>query len=202
MKPELVLGNWRKLLSTAGTALLVVCASASAAEAPAAKVAPGNAPTQEWQYLGGSAAHTRYSPAKQITAENFGQLKTAWVWDGASFRAQSGRATPTYMDGKLFTVAGERRYVVAIDPASGETIWSYVEPPTPRYEYSMRKDYGKGVGFTRHRWARCGLHRQPRVLSDGAGCRHGRAARRLRQAGTHQGLPQDRRGRSARRPRA
>jgi quinoprotein glucose dehydrogenase len=112
-------------------------------------VKPGNAPTQEWQYLGGSAAHTRYSPAKQITAENFGQLKTAWVWDGASFRAQSGRATPSYMDGKLFTVAGERRYVIAIDPGTGETLWSYGEPTTPRYEYSMRKDYGKGVAFTR-----------------------------------------------------
>ena len=110
------------------------------AEASAGKVAPGNAPTQEWQFLGGTAAHTRYSPAKQITAENFASLKTAWVWDGASFKAQSGRSTPSYMDGKLFTVAGERRYVVAIDPATGESIWSYVEPKTPRYEYSMRKD--------------------------------------------------------------
>ena len=120
-----------------------------AAEAPAGKVKPGDAPTQEWQFLGGTAAHTRYSPARQITAENFGTLKTAWVWDGASFKSQSGRSTPSYMDGKLFTVAGERRYVVAIDPGSGETLWSYVEPKTPRYEYSMRKDYGKGVAFTR-----------------------------------------------------
>src|SRR5690349_1567253 len=142
MKFEPVFRDWRKLMSLTGTAILVFSASVQAAEAPApTKVAPGNAPTQEWEYLGGSAGHTRYSPAKQITAENFNQLKTAWVWDGGSFRAQSGRATPSYVDGKLFTVAGERRYVVAIDPGSGETIWSYVEPQTPRYEYSMRKDY-------------------------------------------------------------
>jgi glucose dehydrogenase len=136
-------GDWRRGASTlAGSAGLTVllAASVQAAEAPAGKVKPGDAPTQEWHHLGGSAAHTRYSPAKQITAENFGTLKTAWVWDGASFRAQSGRSTPTYMDGKLFTVAGERRYVVAIDPGTGETVWSYVEPTTPRYEYSMRKD--------------------------------------------------------------
>ncbi len=103
--------------------------------------------TVEWKYLGGDAAHTRYSPADQITAENFSQLTTAWEWDGVSFGARSGRSTPSYIDGKLFTVAGNHRHVVAIDPDSGATLWSYREPSTPRYEYSMRKDYGKGVGY-------------------------------------------------------
>ena len=51
------------------------------------------------------------------------------------------------MDGKLFTVAGDRRHVIAIDPETGETIWSYREPHTFRHEYSMRKDYGKGVAY-------------------------------------------------------
>jgi quinoprotein glucose dehydrogenase len=37
--------------------------------------------------------------------------------------------------------------VTAIDPATGELIWSYGEPKTGRYEYSMRKDYGKGVAY-------------------------------------------------------
>jgi glucose dehydrogenase len=103
--------------------------------------------TIEWRTQGGDLTSTRYAPAKQITAQNFDQLKVAWTWDGASFNARSGRSTPSYMNGKLYTVAGERRYVVAIDPATGETIWSYGEPKTGRYEYSMRKDYGKGVGF-------------------------------------------------------
>ncbi|MDT8427418.1 MAG: PQQ-binding-like beta-propeller repeat protein [Pseudomonadales bacterium] len=103
--------------------------------------------TVEWLHLGGNADHTRYSPAAQITPENFGELKEAWVWDGASFNASSGRSTPSYVDGKLFTVAGPRRHVVAINPETGETIWSYREPNTFRYEYSMRKDYGKGVAY-------------------------------------------------------
>ncbi len=89
----------------------------------------------------------RYTPAAQITAENFKDLEVAWEWDGSSFQAQSGRSTPTYMNGMLFTVAGARRHVVAIDPKSGETIWSYREPNTERWEYSMRSDYGKGVGY-------------------------------------------------------
>ena len=103
--------------------------------------------TVEWVTLGGDHAHTRYTPATQINADNFTQLQTAWVWDGASFNASSGRSTPSYVDGKLFTVAGDRRHVIAIDPETGETIWSYREPHTFRHEYSMRKDYGKGVAY-------------------------------------------------------
>ena len=103
--------------------------------------------TVEWTHLGGDAHHTRYTPATNITPENFGELKEAWVWDGASFDAARGRSTPSYVDGKLFTVAGPRRHVVAMDPATGETLWSYREPNTFRWEYSMRKDYGKGVAY-------------------------------------------------------
>ncbi len=103
--------------------------------------------TVEWVTLGGDHAHTRYTPATQINADNFTQLKTAWVWDGASFNASSGRSTPSYVNGKLYTVAGDRRHVIALDPETGETIWSYREPHTFRYEYSMRKDYGKGVAY-------------------------------------------------------
>ncbi|MEX0619400.1 MAG: PQQ-binding-like beta-propeller repeat protein [Pseudohongiellaceae bacterium] len=103
--------------------------------------------TIEWTTLGSDFAHTRYSPADQITASNFEDLEVAWVWDGASFNAQSGRSTPSYINGRLYTVAGARRNVVAIDPQTGETIWSYREPNTGRWEYSMRSDYGKGVGY-------------------------------------------------------
>ncbi|MFM1896261.1 MAG: hypothetical protein RLZZ385_1335 [Pseudomonadota bacterium] len=106
-----------------------------------------NQETVEWWTLGSDYAHTRYSEARQITAENFGELEEAWVWDGASFDAQSGRATPSYVDGKLVFVAGPRRHVVVVDAQSGETVCSYREPNTFRYEYSMRKDYGKGVAL-------------------------------------------------------
>ena len=101
----------------------------------------------EWTHLGGNPQHTRYTPANHITPNNLGELKEAWVWDGASFDAQSGRSTPSYVEGKLFTVAGPRRHVIAMDPVSGETLWSYREPNTFRWEYSMRKDYGKGVAY-------------------------------------------------------
>ena len=57
------------------------------------------------------------------------------------------RSTPIYAEGKLFGVAGYRRTVVAMDPATGETLWTFREPPTKRWEDSMRKNYGKGVAY-------------------------------------------------------
>ncbi len=102
---------------------------------------------EQWFTLGNDFAHTRYTAADELSPENFGDLEVAWEWDGASFGAVSGRSTPSLIDGLLYTVAGYNRHVVAIDPKSGETVWSYREPKTPRAEYSMRADYGKGVAF-------------------------------------------------------
>ena len=103
----------------------VVAASGCAPMAVENTTARVDDKTIEWQTQGGSLGSTRYAPAKQITAENFSQLKPAWVWDGASFNAASGRSTPTYIDGMLYTVAGPRRHVVAIDPEFGaiETVY-------------------------------------------------------------------------------
>ena len=117
------------------TASLIVCVSSLALAQDSV----------EWLTLGSDYAHTRYLSVDEITPENFEELEEAWVWDGASFNAASGRSTPSYVDGKIITVAGPRRYVIAIDAKSGETVWTYVEPKTARYEYSMRKDYWKGV---------------------------------------------------------
>ncbi len=132
--------RWQSLTKTLARALPLGLLLASGASVQAQEEI-------EWRHLGGGFDHTRYSPATNITPENFSELKEAWVWDGASFHAQSGRATPSFIDGLLYTVAGSRRHVVAIDPETGETVWSYREPNTFRYEYSMRSDYGKGVAY-------------------------------------------------------
>jgi glucose dehydrogenase len=141
------------LLTISLAVALAACTPAPAPEAVVADHPAGevkSSPGTEggaWGTLGGDAAHTRYSPADEVTLDNFEDLEEAWVWDGASFNAQSGRSTPSYINGKLYTVAGPRRYVVALDPENGELLWSYGEPKTGRYEYSMRKDYGKGITY-------------------------------------------------------
>ena len=116
--------------------------------APMASMAQGpGIESGQWTFLGGDAWHTRYTPADQINASNFGDLEVAWQFDAASFGPSTSRATASYMDGKLITVTGERRHVIALDPATGELLWSFTEPNTFRYEYSMRKGYGKGIAY-------------------------------------------------------
>ena len=101
----------------------------------------------DWTFLGGDAWHTRYAPAAEINALNFEDLEVAWRWDASSFGPSTPRATPSLIDGKLITVTGDRRHVVALDPSSGELLWSFTEPNTPRFEYSMRSGYGKGIAY-------------------------------------------------------
>ena len=100
-----------------------------------------------WPVITGDHGSQRYSSLDQITPQNFQNLEVAWEWNGASFGDVLARPIPIYVDGMLITVAGDRRYVVAIDAGTGETLWTYREPPTFRWEYSMRKNHGKGVAY-------------------------------------------------------
>lgn len=108
-------------------------------------------PDGEWRYWGSDAWSTRYAPLEEIDASNFEDLEVAWIWRGDNFSPEGPdpllRATPVYANGTLYSVAGTRRTVVAIDPATGETLWTFREPPTERWENSMRKNYGKGVAY-------------------------------------------------------
>ena len=104
----------------------------------------------EWRYLGGDAGHTRSTPLNQIDASNFSDLQVAWIWRGDNFGPgveYTVRSTPVFVDGVLYTVAGQRRQVVAIDAATGETLWTFREPETLRYRRSPRTDFGKGVAY-------------------------------------------------------
>jgi len=105
----------------------------------------------EWRYLGGDAGHTRSAPQlNQINATNFSDLEVAWIWRGDNFGSNleyTFRSTPVFVDGILYTVAGQRRQVIAIDAATGETLWTFREPETMRYLRSPRTDFGKGVAY-------------------------------------------------------
>jgi quinoprotein glucose dehydrogenase len=104
----------------------------------------------EWRYLGGDVGHTRSSPLDQINAGNFADLEVAWIWRGDNFGPNVDyffRSTPIYVDGMVYTVATPRRQVVAIDPATGETLWTFREPQSVRHLRSPRQAYGKGVAY-------------------------------------------------------
>ena len=87
-----------------------------------AGLAPLAAQDGGWTRWGANAGSQRYTPHGQIDAANFDSLETAWVWRGDNFGPGVDyilRATPIYAEGKLFSVAGQRRTAVALDPASG-----------------------------------------------------------------------------------
>ncbi len=115
------------------------------------QAAPGGQ-SVEWAAWGGDERSSRYSPLTQIDASNFNQLRVAWRWTADNYGPTPDfiyRATPLYVNGKLYTVAGKRRTAVCIDPATGETLWMFREKENPRWAASTRQDYGKGVAFAR-----------------------------------------------------
>jgi len=150
---EMSRGNPQWLRQNAnGVCLMITLALSVLLVAPASLVAQGGPGTEngEWHYLGGDAAHTRYSPLDQIEASNFEDLEIAWIWRADNFGPTvdyAFKSTPSFVDGILYTVASERRQVAAIDPATGETLWVFREPNTLRWERSMRQNYGKGVSY-------------------------------------------------------
>ncbi len=121
----------------------------AASTAPARLVSqdPGVVTEGDWPVITGNLAGQRYSTLEQITADNFESLGVAWSFDASEFPSVNARATPIYVDGKLISVAGDRRHVYALDAGTGEMLWSWVEPETFRWEYSMRKNHGKGVAY-------------------------------------------------------
>ncbi len=130
-------------------ALLLLVATGLVAALPLHAQDRGN-PDGEWRYWGADAWSTRYSALDQIDAGNFDDLQTAWVWRADNFGPTVDfiyRATPIYADGMLYTVAGRSRSAVAIDPATGETLWIFREPRTTRWERSSRQSHGKGIAY-------------------------------------------------------
>ena len=124
----------------------------------------GGVENGQWRYLGGDAGHTRAAPQlDQINSSNFADLEVAWIWRGNNFSASEEytfRSTPIFVDGILYTVVGQRRQLVAIEAATGETLWTFREPETMRYLRSPRTDLGKvlpmqklmvkGLSFSHH----------------------------------------------------
>ena len=173
--------------------LAVGLLGAVALTVPSAQSARRGTENGEWRTLGGDIGHTRYSPLDQITPANFETLKEAWKFSPIDVVGpMTARATPSYVGGKLLSVAGPRRHVVSIDPTSGKLLWNWVEPETYRSKYSMRTAYGKGVAYSRDQRQGCRLHRNARFLPRRVGRRHRQAASKLGPSGWPARLPRAR----------
>ena len=106
----------------------------------------------EWLNNRGDAASTSYSPLDQINRDNVSKLRIAWRWKSENFGPTPEyyfRATPLMANGVLYTTAGVRRTVVAIDATTGETLWIYRLDEGLRGTSAPRRSSGRGVAYWR-----------------------------------------------------
>jgi quinoprotein glucose dehydrogenase len=123
-------------------------AAAAAQQAPA-EPRPSTA-NGEWPYYHADARGTRYSPLDQINASNFNQLQVAWRLKTDAFGPYPEwklEGTPLMIKGVLYTTAGTRRSVIAIDAKTGELIWTHSLREGQRAAVSPRQLSGHGVSY-------------------------------------------------------
>src|SRR6266852_8051190 len=104
----------------------------------------------EWPSYGGDIGSTRYSPLDQINATNFNKLEVAWRFktDNLGPKPEANlEATPLMVKGVLYSVAGTRRSVVALDAATGEVLWVHGENEGARGAAAPRQLSGRGLAY-------------------------------------------------------
>ncbi len=104
----------------------------------------------EWRTYGGDLASTRYSALDQINADNFNKLAVAWRFKTDSLGPRPEfkfESTPLMVHGVLYSTAGSRRAVVALDAATGEMLWMHSENEGARAANAPRQLSGHGVAY-------------------------------------------------------
>jgi quinoprotein glucose dehydrogenase len=104
----------------------------------------------EWTTYGADLGNTHYSPLDQINAGNFNKLQVAWrlKTDNLGPRPETNlQSTPLMVKGVLYTTAGTRRAVVALNAATGEFLWSHSEDEGARGTNAPRQLSGRGLAY-------------------------------------------------------
>jgi quinoprotein glucose dehydrogenase len=112
--------------------------------------AQSGAQNGEWRSYGGDLGNTHYSPLDQINADNFSQLKVAWRFktDNLGPRPEFNfEGTPLMANGVVYSTAGTRRAVVALDAATGELLWVHGEHEGARGTAAPRQLSGRGLAY-------------------------------------------------------
>ena len=104
----------------------------------------------EWPHYNADLKGTRYSPLDQINAANFNKLEVAWRFKTDNlgpFPEFKLEGTPLMVKGVLYTTAGTRRSVIALDAKTGELIWSHSLREGKRAAVAPRQLSGRGVSY-------------------------------------------------------
>src|SRR5213593_75462 len=104
----------------------------------------------DWTHYTADVHGTKYSPLDQINASNFNKLEVAWRFktDNLGTRPEFKlEGTPLAIRGVLYTTAGTRRSVVALDGRTGELIWAHSYREGNRAAIAPRQLSGRGVSY-------------------------------------------------------
>ena len=104
----------------------------------------------EWPHYNADVKGTRYSPLDQIDASNFNKLEVAWRFKTDNlgpFPEYKLEGTPLMVKGVLYTTAGTRRSVIALDAKTGELMWSHSLREGKRAAVAPRQLSGRGVSY-------------------------------------------------------
>jgi glucose dehydrogenase len=104
----------------------------------------------EWPAYHGDYRNHHYSPLAQISADNFNRLEVAWRLKTDNFGNRPEfklEGTPLMIGGVLYTTAGTRRAVIALDAKTGEILWVHGEPEGARGAAAPRQLSGRGVAY-------------------------------------------------------
>ncbi|MEQ1910167.1 MAG: PQQ-binding-like beta-propeller repeat protein, partial [Vicinamibacterales bacterium] len=111
---------------------------------------PPSTANGEWTHYTADVRGSKYSPLAQITAANFNKLEVAWRFktDNLGPRPEYKlEGTPLMIGGVLYTTAGTRRSVIALDAKTGELMWSYSFREGKRASNAPRQLSGRGVSY-------------------------------------------------------
>jgi len=104
----------------------------------------------EWPSYSADLASTHYSPLAQVDASNFKDLEVSWRFKTDSLGPRPEfklEGTPLMVKGVIYTTAGTRRSVVALDAATGELMWVHGEREGARSAAAPRQLSGRGVAY-------------------------------------------------------
>lgn len=149
----------RQLLASASGLALFGITKAYAQGVPAAAAAPQQAAPAaaaagprdtNWSSYAADLQATRYAPLDQINGNNFNTLEVAWRFSTDNYGPRGDayfNSTPLVVNKRMYSTVGFDRYVVCLDPGTGQLLWSY------RHDEKGRLGARAGAGFGLAHWS-------------------------------------------------
>ena len=111
---------------------------------PFERILKANQEPQNWLSYSGGTMSQRHSALTQITPDNAKDLTLKWVFQSRSL--EKHEVTPLVVDGVMYTVQSTND-VIALDAATGKTIWTYLHKPAPGTKNPCCGNLTRGVAI-------------------------------------------------------